>query len=99
MSTGPPAVTIGPPKFRLPSGFGLETAARSGRKVAGSPSGTSQARAPVVKLMATSDPQGGGEQGSELVLLRKRRRMTFGEPSMRGNLSLNPVYSNLAHRV
>ena len=59
MNTTPPAVTIGPPRFGVPSGVVRHARELRRRIVAGSPSGTSHARAPVLRSIATSEPHGG----------------------------------------
>src|SRR4029078_3432088 len=75
MNAMPLAVTIGPPRVGGPSGV-FEMAAGWGRSVAGSPSGTSHAFAPVSRLIPTSAPHGGGVHGNPLGAFRSPPRHT-----------------------
>src|SRR5436190_15577643 len=64
MKTNPLAVTIGPPRFGDPAAPPIV------------PSGTFQAIAPVFRLTATREPNGGGTHGKPVGPRIRRRRMT-----------------------
>src|SRR5216117_2402982 len=79
MNTNPPAVAIGPPRFGDP---GAPPPPPPPPPPPMAPNGTFQRIAPLLRLTATSAPNGGGVQGSPVGPRMMRRRMRYGVPRM-----------------
>jgi hypothetical protein len=81
MNTSPPAVTIGPPRLGDPHSGSARSLSPVSAEIV--PSGTSQRRLPVLRLIATSVPKGGGVHGILDGDSSMRRRITYGVPRMK----------------
>src|SRR5436190_15322234 len=82
MNTTPPAVLIAPPRFTDPNDAAFAESSPAGISPPNVPSGTSHFLVPVLRSMATSDPNGGGEHGAPPGPNMNWRRMMYGVPRM-----------------